>query len=124
MILDSNQMKKTIDWLLTNGSAPIKYLTHKHVMGTPGSSEVRRRLWCDVGESACVQEIFGKQEENGSWHTGGSWARGPSYTVKGGIDSTVAKYRFYHLIENDWLAYHMTRTAANMAKHSITQGSE
>jgi len=31
-----------------------------------------------------------------------------------GIDSAVAKYRFYHLIENDWLTYHMTKIAANM----------
>jgi hypothetical protein len=31
-----------------------------------------------------------------------------------GIDSRVAKYRFYHMIEDDWLTYHMTRIAANM----------
>ena len=31
-----------------------------------------------------------------------------------GIDSAVAKYRFYHLIENNWLTYHMTKIAANM----------
>ena len=31
-----------------------------------------------------------------------------------GIDSAVAKYRFYHMIENDWLTYHMTKIAANM----------
>ncbi len=31
-----------------------------------------------------------------------------------GIDSAVAKYRFYHLIEDDWLTYLMTKIAANM----------
>jgi len=27
-----------------------------------------------------------------------------------GIDARVAKYRLYHLIEDDWLTYHLTRT--------------
>ena len=37
------------------------------------------------------------------------------YSIKqDGIDSRVAKYRFYHLIENDWLTYHMTTIAVNM----------
>jgi hypothetical protein len=31
-----------------------------------------------------------------------------------GIDSIVAKYRFYHIIEDDWLTYHVTRIAANV----------
>jgi hypothetical protein len=35
-----------------------------------------------------------------------------------GIDSTVAKYRFYHMIENDWLTYHVTRIAVNMTSGS------
>ena len=86
MILNSNQITKNIDWLLTNGSAPIKYLTHKHLLGTTGATKVMRSLWCEVENSPCVREIFGKQENNGSWHAGGSWARKPSYAVKGGID--------------------------------------
>jgi hypothetical protein len=40
-----------------------------------------------------------------------------------GIDSTVAKYRFYHLIETDWLTYHMTRIAANVVKHKRARKS-
>ena len=51
-----------------------------------------RDLWREVEGSAAVQEIFNKQEKNGSWHAGGSWAGSPSYTVKGGIDPYTPKY--------------------------------
>jgi hypothetical protein len=30
------------------------------------------------------------------------------------VSSRVAKYRFYHLIEDDWLTYYMTRIAINL----------
>jgi hypothetical protein len=32
------------------------------------------------------------------------------------MDSRVAKYRLYHLIEDDWLTYYATRIAANLDK--------
>jgi len=92
MMLSSSQIKRNVDWLLTNGSAPIKYLTHKHLLGTTGSTKSMRSLWYEVDNSPCVQEIFGKQEKDGSWHAGGSWAQNPSYTVKGGIDPFTPKY--------------------------------
>jgi hypothetical protein len=34
----------------------------------------------------------------------------------------VAKYRFYHLIENDWLTYHMTTIAVNMISWKFSCG--
>lgn len=92
MILNSNQIKKNIDWLLTNGSVLLRYLTHKHLLAATDTSKAIRDLWHEVEDSPCVQEIFGKQEENGSWHTGGSWAVNPSYTIKGGIDPYRPKY--------------------------------
>lgn len=33
---------------------------------------------------------------------------------KDGMDARVAKYRLYHLIEDDWLTYHLTRIGANL----------
>ena len=92
MFLNSSQIRKNIDWLLANGSAPIKYLTHKHLLSTSGSTKAMRSLWCEVEKSPCVREIFDKQEKNGSWHAGGSWAPNPSYAVKGGIDPYRPKY--------------------------------
>ena len=92
MILTSSQIKKNVDWLLANGSAPVRYLTHKHILGTAGSTKAMRSLWCEVENNPCVQEIFGKQEKDGSWCAGGSWAPNPSYAVKGGIDPYRPKY--------------------------------
>jgi hypothetical protein len=92
MILSTDQIERNIAWLLTNGSAPIKYLTHKHLLAATGSTKAMRSLWHEVENSPCVREIFGKQEKNGSWHAGGSWAHNPSYSVKGGIDPYRPKY--------------------------------
>ena len=33
-----------------------------------------------------------------------------------GMDSRVAKYRLYHLIEDDWLTYYLTRIGSNLNK--------
>jgi hypothetical protein len=33
---------------------------------------------------------------------------------KDGMDSRVAKYRLYHLSEDDWLTYYATRIGANL----------
>ena len=41
------------------------------------------------------------------------------YTVRGdGVSSRVAKYRLYHLAEDDWLTYYATRIALNMRELS------
>jgi hypothetical protein len=35
---------------------------------------------------------------------------------KDGMDSRVAKYRLYHVIETDWLTYYLTKIASNLLK--------
>lgn len=92
MLLTARQIERNIDWLLTHGSAPVKYLTYKQLLSTAGSTKVMRNLWRDVENDPCVQDMFGKQREDGSWHAGGSWAHGPSYTLKRGIDPYIPKY--------------------------------
>lgn len=92
MILNSSAIKKNINWLLTNGSTPVRYLTHKHFLRTRDSTKAMRSLWSDVENSSCIQEIFGKQKQNGSWHAGGAWAHNPSYALKSGIDPYTPKY--------------------------------
>ncbi len=92
MFFSARQIQNNIDWLLAHGSAPVKYLTHQHLLSTSDSAKVMRRLWHEVENSPCVQEMFGKQRKDGSWHAGGSWAHSPSYTLKGGIDPYTPKY--------------------------------
>ena len=92
MVLSAKQIENNINWLLANGSAPIRYLTHKHLLSVDESSQSMRTLWRDVERSPIAQEIFGKQEKNGAWCAGGRWAHRPSYAVKGGIDPYTPKY--------------------------------
>jgi hypothetical protein len=91
-ILNSNQTKKNIEWLLSNGSAALKYLTHRNLLGTVANSKAMKNLWRDVENSPEVQEIFSKQNKDGSWCAGGSWAPNPSYSLKSGIDPYAPKY--------------------------------
>jgi len=92
MSLNADQVEKNIDWLLSNSSAPVRYLTHKHLLDTPGDSELMQDLWQEVENSPDIQEIFSKQEEDGSWCSGGSWAPKHSYIPKFGYDPLIPKY--------------------------------
>lgn len=92
MILNAGQIQKNVDWLLANASAPVRYLTHRHLLATDDSAKGMRSLRREVENSPPVREIFAKQEGNGAWHAGGSWAHAPSYAVKGGIDPYRPKY--------------------------------
>ncbi len=95
MIQDTGQIDQNIDWLLRNGSAPVRYLTHRHLLKTPPDSEGMADLWREVQACRDVVEIFSKQRENGSWFSSGSWAENPSYVQKGrpgGYDPESPKY--------------------------------
>ena len=92
MILSTDQIERNITWLLGNSSAPVRYLTHKHLLDTPDDSELMQTLWHQVGKSPDVQEIFSKQKEDGSWCAGGSWAQHPSYIPKNGYSAFTPKY--------------------------------
>lgn len=92
MLLNSRQIAKNLEWLRINSSTPVRYLTHKHLLSEETDSRLISKLRQEVERSQCVREIFGKQEQDGSWHAGGSWAPSPSYRVKGGNDPYTPKY--------------------------------
>jgi hypothetical protein len=92
MFLSADQIEHNLVWLLTNASSPVKYLTHKHILKTPTDSDEMSRLWQEVEECEDAQEIFGKQQSDGSWCAGGSWALEPSYLPKGGYSCYSPKY--------------------------------
>jgi hypothetical protein len=89
MILNEKQIENNIGWLLKNGSPPVRYLTHKYLMRTAGQDET---LWRDVETCREAAGIFDKQEPDGSWCAGGSWALTPSYKPQGGVDPYTPKY--------------------------------
>ncbi len=92
MILSTDQIRRNIAWLLSNGSPPVKYLTHVQLLSTQPASEEVMALWQEVERHEETKEIFSKQEENGSWYAGGSWALSPSYLLQNGWDPYNPKY--------------------------------
>jgi len=95
MILSERQIKSNTAWLMSNGSPPVKYLTHRYLINDPSGSEGISHLWSDVKTCGDAEEIFNKQKEDGSWCSGGSWALKPSYLLKskpGGYNPETPKY--------------------------------
>jgi hypothetical protein len=95
VILSTNQIDQNIAWLVSNGSPPVRYLTHKYLLKAPIDSQVMISLWKDVQTCKDADEIFSKQREDGSWCSGGSWAQKPPYLQKskaGGYDPESPKY--------------------------------
>ena len=90
-MITEKQIEKNINWLLKNSSPPVRYLTHKYLIKTTVQNEINT-LWHDVETCNEVSEIFDKQESDGSWFTGGSWALMPSYKPHGGVDPYTPKY--------------------------------
>ncbi|MBL8027165.1 MAG: hypothetical protein JNL74_12175 [Fibrobacteres bacterium] len=73
--IDTN---KSIEWLIENGSMPVKYVTYKNILKKDEKSQFMRNLWLEVNKSKEVQNIFSKQKADGSWCIGGS-TRGYGY---------------------------------------------
>jgi len=91
-MLTEGQLDRCISWLISRGSAPVRYLTKVHLMGYDPASPAARELWeAAQGDPASV-EIFGKQRPDGSWCSGGPWAPAPSYQPSGGCTPVSPKY--------------------------------
>jgi len=91
MVLSASQIDRSTAWLLSNGSPPVRYLTHKYLINSPSGSTAITDLGCDVQTCKDAEEIFSKQREDGSWCSGGSWAQKPPYLQK-----KKSKRFFYH----------------------------
>ncbi len=91
-MLNRGEVERCVDWLLKNGSAPVKYLTHLHLLKTTPLSKEMRELWKAIENSPSSLEIFSKQKEDGSWCAGGSWASKPTYMPKDGSTPVSPKY--------------------------------
>jgi hypothetical protein len=91
-MLSMKEIEKSIEWLQKNASAPVRYLTHRHILDVDPSSVDAKRLWQEVQRDEDVVEIFAKQTTDGSWCVGGPWALAPPYIPKGGCTPVSPKY--------------------------------
>ncbi|HUV34813.1 MAG TPA: hypothetical protein VMW22_07755 [Candidatus Desulfaltia sp.] len=91
-MLTDAQRDRSVEWLLGHASAPVRYLTHIHILGTSPASGEAASLWRSVEEDPSSLEVLGKQRADGSWCDGGSWAPKPGYQPKGGYTPVSPKY--------------------------------
>ncbi|MCD4753427.1 MAG: hypothetical protein K8R40_10180 [Anaerolineaceae bacterium] len=92
MMLNKKQIENNTKWLLTHGSPPVKYLTHRDLLKNDSTSKSMKKLFAEVEKCDVVEEIFSKQEPDGSWCASGSWALSPSYLTKSGYTPVSPKY--------------------------------
>jgi hypothetical protein len=93
MFLSTAEISTSTHWLLENASPPVRYLTYKHILKTDPQSEPMRELWRSVQCGSDAQEILSKQNEDGSWFSGGPW--GPKgYRQQTGRGYTVSRPKF------------------------------
>ena len=92
MKIDKRQIENNINLLVSNGSPPVKYLTHKYLLKNDLCSNTMQKLWKEVENCSVAKEIFSKQKPDGSWFSDGSWATKPSYTPKHGYSAFTPKY--------------------------------
>ena len=91
--LSDGEIDASVRWLLENASPPVKHLAHKHILKTDPQSKPMQDLWRDVERSSAAQEILARQNEDGSWFSGGPW--GPKgYRQQTGRGYTLSRPKF------------------------------
>ncbi len=91
MFLSATEINACIHWLKENASSSVKYLTYKYIL--KDSPQSMRGLWEYVEQSSSAEEIFSKQNEDGSWFSGGPW--GPrGYCQQTGRGYTISRPKF------------------------------
>ena len=99
MFLDQEQVNANIRWLLANASEPVLYLTHQHLLKEDPRSEPMVELWRGVQNSQAAEDIFSRQNEDGSWFSGGDWGA-MGYRHKSGKGYTLNHPKF---VTTAWL---------------------
>jgi hypothetical protein len=92
MFLDDKQIETSVNWLIEHASPPVVYLTHKNILKTDPASPDMIEIWNQVESFKPAQDIFSKQEIDGSWCAGGAWAAKPSYKPAEGYEPTTPKH--------------------------------
>lgn len=93
MFLNKAEIHSCTNWLLENASPQVKYLTHKHILNTDPQSPIMQNLWREVETDPEAEVIFSRQNEDGSWFSGGPW--GPrGYRRQTGRGYTASRPKF------------------------------
>lgn len=93
MFLSPAEISGCIHWLIDNASPPVRYLTYRDLLKADPHCEPMQDLWKQVETSRAAQEVFSRQNADGSWFSGGPW--GPrSYRQETGRGYTMTHPKF------------------------------
>jgi len=120
MFLSTEDIRKSTRWLLTSASPAVQYLTHKHILKTDPGSPTMKELWQGVEGSAAAVEVFSRQNEDGSWFSGGPW--GPrGYRRETGRGFTPVRPKF---VTTAWVLPYLGEMGYTAADERIRKSCE
>ncbi len=118
--LTNDEINTNIRWLTENASPPVKYLTYKHILKTEAASESMLELWKQVENGDAAAEIFSRQNEDGSWFSGGPW--GPQgYCRQTGRGYTASRPKF---VTTAWILPYLGEMGFTIADERIRKACE
>jgi hypothetical protein len=118
--LSDGEIDASVRWLVENASPPVKYLVHKHILKTDPQSKLMQELWRDVERSSAAQEILTRQDEDGSWFSGGPW--GPrGYRQQTGRGYTLSRPKF---VTTAWILPFLGEMGFTVADERVRQSCE
>ena len=120
MFLNRDEIQACIGWLTEKSSPPVRYLTHKHILKTDPHSSQMEVLWRGVATGRDAAEIFSRQNEDGSWFSGGPW--GPrGYRRETGRGYTSSRPKF---VTTAWLLPYLGEMGFTTADERVRKSCE
>jgi len=120
MFLSPEEITATTRWLLDYASAPVRYLTHQHILKTAPDSPLMAELWRAVLHSSAAAEICVRQNADGTWFSGGPW--GPrGYRQQTGRGYTLSRPKF---VTTAWILPYLGEMGFTAADERIRKSCE
>ncbi len=116
---NEDRVERSIEWLLDNASAPVRYLTLLRIVGEDPSTPEMHELWGEAQQHPDNVEAFSKQKPDGSWCSGGSWAPKPSYIPQSGCTPVSPKY-----VTTSWLLSTLGDSGYTVSDPRVGRGVE
>jgi hypothetical protein len=120
MFLSIEEINTSLHWLIENASLPVKYLTYKHILKTDAESKSMTELWKHIENGSAATEIFSRQNEDGSWFSGGPW--GPQgYRQQTGRGYTASRPKF---VTTAWILPYLGEMGFTIADERVRKSCE
>ncbi len=118
MFLSAEQINGCTNWLLEHASPPVRYLTRRDILKQDPGSQPMLDLWRAVETGRDAAEIFSRQNEDGSWFSGGPW--GPrGYRQETGRGYTIMRPKF---VTTAWLLPFLGEMGFTAADERVRKG--